>query len=433
MLGREGDTFGGSLPFGFGAIVTGDESASIKQSASPDFNAFIPTNADSTEGYLYTAWEDRPGAVSRIALSKLASGEWSIGDAMNVDFSAVNGTMINCFGTVSPWGTPLTSEENYESQNSVNWNNPAYTGGYPSFGDVQNIQAYLGGTFPNPYDYGYIVELTEPTAAEPVPVKLFTLGRMAHENAVIMPDNKTVYLTDDGSSKAFFKFVADTAGDLSAGTMYAAKVTQDDTTDSATTGFDIAWIELGSSNNTEIEAWIDSYDGIDESDYVEGQTNYVTQAEIDDWAAGVSGDDRYAFIESLRAAEAKGATVEFNKMEGININYDGMADGSVPDMYVAMSDVKNAMSDETGDIAIDANRCGIVYRFDVDSDYNATRMEPAVVGGPYDGDLTENSCSVDGIASPDNVVVLDDGRVLIGEDTSKHVNNMLWVYNPNGQ
>src|SRR5690606_40053464 len=99
--------------------------------------------------------------------------------------------------------------------------------GYPNYADVQRIQDYLGGTFPNPYDYGYIVEITEPTAAAPVPVKHFTLGRSAHENPIIMPDEKTVYLTDDGGFKAFYKFVADTAGDLSAGTVYAATLTPD--------------------------------------------------------------------------------------------------------------------------------------------------------------------------------------------------------------
>jgi hypothetical protein len=67
---------------------------------------------------------------------------------MNVNFGAVNGTMINCFGTVSPWGTPLTSEENYEAENTVRWNDATYSTGYPNYADVKLIQAYLGGTYP---------------------------------------------------------------------------------------------------------------------------------------------------------------------------------------------------------------------------------------------------------------------------------------------
>lgn len=431
VLGREDDTFGGDLPFGLGAIVDGDNTVEIKQSNDPDFNAFIPSNADGSEGFLFTAWEDRPGAMSRMAVTK-TDDVWTVGTVDLVDFKPVDGTMINCFGTVSPWGTPLTSEENYEAENTSRWNDSTYTDGYPSYSDVQNIKTYLGGTFPNPYDYGYIVEITNPTTTAD-PVKLFTLGRSAHENPVIMPDQKTVYLTDDGSNKGFYKFVATTAGDLSAGTLYAAKVEQDATTDPEKAGFDISWIELGTASNADIAGWIADYDGIDETDYVADSTNYITDADVDAYAAGTAADDRVAFLETLRAAEAKGATVEFNKMEGININYDGAASGSIPFMYVAMSDVKNAMSDDEGDIQIDQARCGIVYRFGLDSNFNTTRMDPVVVGGPYDSEASENSCSVDNIASPDNLVVMDDGRVLIGEDTSKHVNNMLWVYNPAGE
>ncbi len=433
VLGREGDTYSGDLPFGLGNIVNAAGDAAVKQSNDPDFNAFIPSNADGSEGYLFTAWEDRPGGVSRIALSKSDDGSWAVGSAMNVDFSTVNGTMINCFGTVSPWGTPLTSEENYEAENTVNWNNASYSDGYPNYADVQNIQTYLGGTYPNPYDYGYIVEITQPTAAAPVPLKLFTLGRMAHENPVIMPDQKTVYLTDDGGNKGFFKFVASEAGDLSAGTLFAAKVMQDATDDAAKAGFDIEWIELATASNADIENWIDAYDGIDESDYSDGETDYISDADVAAWAAGTADDNRVAFLETLRAAEAKGATIEFNKMEGININYDGAASGAVPFMYVAMSDVSGAMADDEGDIQVEANRCGIVYRFGLDANYNTKRMDPVVVGGPYSSDAAENQCSTDNIANPDNLVILDDGRVLIGEDTGRHVNNMLWLYNPAGE
>ena len=243
-LGREGDIYAGALPFGFGNITNPDGTVSIKQSNDPDFNAFVPSNISGSEGYLFSAWEDRPGGVTRLSISKQNDGTWLVNDAMNVNFGNVNGTIINCFGTLSPWGTPLTSEENYEAENSVRWNDATYSTGYPNYADVKNIQEYLGGTYPNPYDYGYIVEITDAMAAEPVPVKHFTMGRVAHENPVIMPDKKTVYLTDDGSNKGFYKFVADVPGDMSAGTLYAAKVTQDATTDTSKAGFDIDWIML---------------------------------------------------------------------------------------------------------------------------------------------------------------------------------------------
>lgn len=437
VIGSAGDKFNNQLPYGLGTITTADGLTEIKQSQDPDFNAFVPTSANGSTGYLFTAWEDRPGAMSRIELTKEENGSWLTGDVINVDFSTVLGTLINCFGTLSPWNTPLTSEENYEAENTEQWNNSAYLDGYPSYPDVKNLQTYLTtSTLPNPYDYGYIVEIADPTSVSPTPIKHFTLGRAAHENAVVMPDWKTVYTTDDGTNKAFYKFIATTAGDLSEGTLYAAKLTQDATSDPAKAGFDIEWIELGSSNNTQIKTWINSYNGITETDYVEGQTSYIKQAEIDAWATNGTGDDRYAFLETLRAAKAKGATTEFRKMEGIVINYDGAASGAVPFMYVAMSEVGKGMVDAEGDIQLDSSaKCGAVYRFGLHSDFNVNRMEPVVVGGAYNsaGDADGNKCDINAISNPDNLAVMDDGRVLIGEDTSKHVNNALWIYNPQGE
>lgn len=261
---------------------------------------------------------------------------------------------------------------------------------------------------------------------------------MAHENPIIMPDEKTVYLTDDGSHKGFYKFVASTAGDLSTGTLYAAKLSQDvGVTDSAKAGFDISWIELGTSSNANIETFIDQYDGLDETDFGVGSvsgstaTSYITDAEISAYAAG-TGDEEIAFVETLRAAEAKGATVEFNKMEGININFDGASDGSIPFMYVAMAEVRGGMADASGDIQVSENRCGIVYRFPLPTDFNVNRMDPVVVGGAYDGTSTADRCDSNAIAQPDNVAVLDDGRILIGEDSSNHKNNMMWLFKPAG-
>lgn len=94
------------------------------------------------------------------------------------------------------------------------------------------------------------------------------------------------------------------------------------------------------------------------------------------------------------------------------------------------------MVDGQGDIQLDSSAyCGAVYRFGLHENFNVTRMEPVVVGGEYnsDGDANGNRCDVNAISNPDNLLVLDDGRVMIGEDTSKHINNTLWIYNPKGE
>ena len=77
--------------------------------------------------------------------------------------------------------------------------------------------------------------------------KRYTMGRFSHENGVVMPDLKTVYFGDDGTNTVLFKFVADEAGDLSAGTLYAAKATQNDDE-----SFGLEWIELGKGNDDDI-------------------------------------------------------------------------------------------------------------------------------------------------------------------------------------
>jgi hypothetical protein len=56
--------------------------------------------------------------------------------------------------------------------------------------------------------------------------KWFTLGRHSYELYLVMPDNKTVYSSDDGTNTAFYKFVMDTPGDMSSGSLYGAKLFQ---------------------------------------------------------------------------------------------------------------------------------------------------------------------------------------------------------------
>lgn len=438
VLGQEGDDFDGTI---LGAMLD-PEGNTVKLSNDPDFNSWIQTQ--SGEGHLFSNWEDRPGGVSRMKLTKNAEGRWDIDEAMMVDFSDVHGTWVNCFGSTSPWNTPLTSEENYASYQTQEWNNPASG----LFGQVNDLADHLGldtenDEWPNPYRYGYIVEIEDPESAA-TPIKHYTMGRFAHENSVVMPDQRTVYLTDDGTGGMFFKFVADAAGDLSSGTLYAAKVVQDDARDPAVAGFDVQWIELGSSDDATIEGWIADYDEIGPDDYTDGQTSYITQADVDEWANGNADDDRVAFLESRAAGLALGATAEWRKKEGINISQaraEEAVDGTdlVPGetveqayVYMAMSNINATMTDDEGDIQLNGrvDECGAIYRMPLKADYDVSRIEPALIGGPYNESRGDNACNLNNISEPDNVYVMDDGRVIIGEDTGEHVNNMVWVWDP---
>jgi len=232
-----------------------------------------------------------------------------------------------------------------------------------------------------------------------------------------------------------YKFIADEPGDLTKGTLYAAKLSQDATWDSSITGFDVEWIELGSSSNSEIMSWIEDYDGITTNDYINGENSYISDQEINDWAEGrlnqdlnndgiigYSLDNRVAFLETRKAAAAIGATDEWNKMEGVAFN------PNAPDnLYLAMSNIGNAMIDGQGDIDVSQNSCGIVYRMTMREPWIVNRIDPAIVGGPYISSA-EYECNIDNLAGPDNILVLDDGSVLVGEDTRYHESNMVWLW-----
>ena len=420
VLANGGDVIANSPPLG---LMYSTEGKPLTDGSRPDFNAFIPTSQDSNQGMLFTAWESKPGTMSRLTLRKDDRNLWQTTAASAIDFRPVQGTWTNCFGTLSPWNTPLASEELY-FDNTANWRNLAYK----YLAGVKDMQAYLG-FYPNPYRYGYIVEITDPLSEKPQPVKHFALGRFSHENAVVMPDLKTVYLSDDGDATVFFKFIAETPEDLTRGSLYAAKLTQDRDDegvlkkDPATTGFDLKWIFLARGDSKEIEQWISDYDNTD---------TYLSDKEIAAWSRGKSRDNRAAFLESRKAARAKGASAEFRKLEGININFDETKNGSNPFLYLAVSNIDKTMADGKGDIQLHENPCGGVYRFKLSSDYDVSRMEPFLIGGPYRDNASPFRCDADNIANPDNLQVLGGGHLLVGEDSStkNHPNNMLWLYSP---
>ena len=123
----------------------------------------------------------------------------------------------------------------------------------------------------NPYNYGFAVEVSLKENGNYTVERWYTLGRIARELAYVMPDNRTIYSTDDGDNVGFFKFIADAPADFSSGTLYAAKVNE--TSDVGGGSFDIEWIELGSATQEELKAMKDNltFDAI--FDTAEGTEN----------------------------------------------------------------------------------------------------------------------------------------------------------------
>jgi len=203
----------------------------------PDGNMFLPITESGDEAYLFTNYECRPGNVAKIYMRRNGD-KWDVLDGENVSFASVKGTWNNCNASVTPWNTGLTSEEYEPMSAKSGWKE-----------NVVDMTDYLGEQA-NPYDYGYPVELIpDPKGQSSVTkvVKHYAMGRLSYEMSLVMGDQRTVYSGDDGSGVVLAKFVADKEGDLSAGTIYAAKVTQ-----KSDDSFDLEWIELGRNNSGDI-------------------------------------------------------------------------------------------------------------------------------------------------------------------------------------
>ncbi len=465
-FGKAGDKLGS------GQILGGVYNTSgtlMYVSNTPDFNGFVPRTENSA--YLYTGWEgagrDGASTVSRLSLKKV-EGKWQadLNASRNIDLAPVHGGAVLCSGIITPWGSPLLAEE-YFFYNTATWNHPDNhdedekiffrKGNDINYIKPKNMSQYLG-KLANPYRYGYMIEITNAASENDEKlIKHYATGRLSHETAAIMPDNKTVYMTDDDSAVyahkkynsasggVLFKFVADTAGDLSIGTIYAAKLAQDNEADPNKAGFNVSWIELGHGSNAEIESWIKEYDSVTIADYKEGETNYISDDEIRAYAEAKSGkdmngdgkigeakDSRAAFLEARRTAAALGATNEWDKLEGVTshgnkVYFSASALKFTMDKSWGHKHWSTGKIDKTqgGDIALNAEGCGATYVGETGDDFNITRLDPYVVGKT----TADGKCDPDLPANPDNILALNDGTLMIGEDAGpkRHALDMLWM------
>lgn len=460
---RSGDTVGDGI---FGLILDKDGKPVINEtdgsqhiSVDNDFSSLLPVG---DQLFMVSHFETRPAGMYVTELKQdKGTGKLTAVNTKNIDFSAYGGLWVPCAGSVTPWGTHLGSEEYPQNARAIeeaqsikdidDYAKPMvrYFGVKPSELTVDKFREVY-----KPYRYGYPTEVTVTAEGNATPAKHFAMGRVAVELAYVMPDEKTVYISDDGTNVGFFMFVADNAGDLSAGKLYAAKWKQ---IHNASGGFaNIDWVDLGHANDADIQAKIE--DGVQFSDIFEtakpnedntcadGFTSINTTTGQECLKVKAGMDAVASRVETRRYAAIKGATTEFRKEEGITF------DKANNRLYVAMSQVAKGMQDGNkkdkggyNDIRLPANKCGVVYGLDVGvndnigSQYVAKNMYGVVNGIPHkyakDGDYANNSCDINGIANPDNVTFIP-GRdtLIIGEDTgSGHQNDVIWAYNINTQ
>ncbi len=449
VLARSGDRIGdgvwGALTDQNGNVVK-EIDGSDAISDSPDFSSLIPANGKL---YQISHFENRPGAMYISEASQDADGNLTLTATRPIDFSAFGGLWVPCAGSVTPWETHLGSEEypadaraievatSLDQIDSYDYPMVRYQGVDPATMTLDEFRAaYL------PYRYGYPTEITIGTDGSAVAHKHFSMGRVAVELASVMPDEKTVYVSDDGTNVGLFMFVADTAGDLSAGELYAAKWTQ--TSDMGAGAADISWIDLGHTDDATVRKAIESgvtfSDLFETADMAEDGTcpagflasNAESAAECLKVKPGMEAIA--SRVETRRYAAMLGATTEFRKMEGSTYNPEHHS------LYLSMSEVGKGMEDNSkqdkggaNDIRVAKNSCGAVYELSLTDNFQANAMKAVVEGRKSDyADGTPeagNSCDLDGIANPDNLTYLPGyNTLIIGEDTgSGHQNDVIWA------
>ncbi len=187
-----------------------------------DMNAYLPFDSSNVHGWVYTSHESRladpnlgdAGGGTLYEVKKTGE-KWNVVPPFyHVDFKEVGGSLRNCGGTVTPYGTILSAEETFAPSNRSIWLEGR---GFLDTSDFNGRSRHL--------NMGFMVEI-DPKQKKATR-KLLAMGRFMHEDAECMPDGKTVYLTDDYNPAVWFKFVADEAFEYDKGQLYAYKQSAD--------------------------------------------------------------------------------------------------------------------------------------------------------------------------------------------------------------
>ncbi|MGX7823810.1 PhoX family protein [Actinokineospora sp. 24-640] len=197
----------------------------------------------------------RVTATSEFAVSGPVAGHDLLKTKADPSGRRVLGTLNNCAGGVTPWGTILSGEENF-NQYFANGNkvtDPATLARLARYGMVSGASGRKWENFDERFDlskepneanrFGWIVEI-DPYEPDAKPVKHTALGRFKHEGATVhvARDGRVVaYMGDDERFDYIYKFVskermrpghsrlarAHNKKLLTEGTLYVAKFTGD--------------------------------------------------------------------------------------------------------------------------------------------------------------------------------------------------------------
>jgi secreted PhoX family phosphatase len=342
-----------------------------------------------------------PGTEMRI--DGPAAGHARMQTGADPSGTQVFGTINNCAGGITPWGTYLMAEENFHG---YFWTDTVDAEGDPDVSEMAQAASYgrygvpgrwyAWGQYhdrfnidvePNePNRFGYIVEV-DPLDPESVPVKHTALGRFRHEGAesIVAPSGQVVvYSGDDNRFDYIYKFVSaglvteDRAANmelLSEGTLYVARYDDDGT---------YTWLPLVHGEGP-----------------LTAENGFETQADV--------------LIDTRMAADLVGAT-PMDRPEDI----EPRADGSVFVMLTnntrrEEANATNPRPDNAFGHILQMNEAGGDHAALTGSwDILVQCGDPTVdeVGAIWNPETTENGW----FASPDNCAVDNAGRLWISTD-----------------
>lgn len=415
--------------------------------------------------YNSNAYGILPSPIAVLALNQdPGTGKLTLKSYHNVNTFAndAKGLWIPCGGSLSPWGTHLSSEEYHPDAFDQ--------------GDNQKLamlkafsQNAFGNDTANPYWYGHLPEVTVKADGTADFKKYYNLGRYSRELVQVFPDQRTVLGGDDANNSGLFLFVADKAGDLSSGALYVAKYT---TALNETATGKIQWIKLGKASSDEIKALINDSalttvtasgatkeNGIFASTTTNPSDASFTEIKLSNKSAWVKlkpGQEKAAaFLETHRYAALKGGSLVFNKMEGTTVNardkiaYTAIS-GSTASLVAGSAQNKElplnapvGSTPVTSLAGFKSSTAGYVLQHKlgggqkddtgaaIDSEWVPTETSLLLAGEQLAGaDAFGNTDAQDKISQADNLKYSEKLRTLfIGEDSGQHVNNYLWAYN----
>ncbi|MEM1005841.1 MAG: PhoX family phosphatase, partial [Pseudomonadota bacterium] len=207
-------------------------------------------NADGTWAIVKDSpYNRRITPQTDMALTGPAAGHDLMKTAADATGTRSKGTWNNCGNGMTPWGTYLACEENFNGYFSAEDENHEVSAELRRYGVSANDWGYGWASIDARFDVskhpnepnraGYVVEIdpTDPTAT---PRKLTALGRFKHENAeaVVNKDGRViVYMGDDERGEFLYRFVSDgvyaagvdTSTLLENGTLSVARFSDDGT------------------------------------------------------------------------------------------------------------------------------------------------------------------------------------------------------------